>query len=149
MSKEIRKYFESAEEMHKAFTEEKKVYRVTYESEIKPKYYQIKDGIICSFDAFNDKMLGIAHGSFTDCKSYFTFEKPVLKMQIGKKYKTRDGEKVCCFYKYKSNVYDFNWAFIKVNEQPDRAIFKSRDNGRQWSSENAYHGDDIVDYWEE
>ena len=80
---------------------------------------------------------------------FYIEEKEPIKLEVGKFYKTRDGEKVCCFYKYKSNVYDFNWAFIKVNEQPDRAIFKSRDNGRQWTSENAYHGDDIVDYWKE
>lgn len=145
MSKEIRKFFESAEEMHKAFTGGKKVYRGTYESEIKPKYYQIKDGIICSFDAFNDKMLGIAHGSFTDCKSYFTFEKPVLKMQVGKKYKTRNNQIVFCFYsstRRKKKEYD---VVISNRALGEGAVYTVNENGSYWNEKDVEYDLDIVE----
>lgn len=141
MSKEIRKYFESAEEMHKAFIEGKKIYWKSYERDIKPKYYQIKDGIICSFDAFNDKMLGIAHGAFSDCTGYFTSEKPVFKIEVGRFYRNKNDDKVICvFYnpeisgirKYKMSIIDKNRNYY-VDKEGDACL----------------ELEDIVDYWEE
>lgn len=146
MSKEIRQHFKSAEEMHKAFIDGKKVYRVAFERDIKPKYYQIKDGIICSFDSFNDKMLGIAHGSFTECTNYFTFEKPVLKMQVGKKYKTRDNQIVFCFNtftKSKKKKYDI----VTLNRSTSAADwwYSVNEDGTYWNGGKIESGCDIVE----
>lgn len=143
MNKDIRKYFESAEEMHKALIEGKKVYRRNYESDIKPKYYQIKDGIICSFDAISDKMLGIAHGSFCDCTGYFTFEKPVLKMQVGKKYKTRDNKIVFCFYNYikgKKAKYD-----VVILDKASDYCYTVNEDGNYWNGGKIEADCDIVE----
>lgn len=134
------------EDFTKALKDDKTVYAMNEfcdgKSELK-----LLNNILIRKDADGEIIIG-GHIIFKENVFYIEEKEPV-KLEVGKFYKTRDGKKVCCFYKYKSNVYDFNWAFIKVNEQPDIAIFKSRDNGRQWESENAYHGDDIVDYWEE
>lgn len=144
MSKEIRKYFESAEEMHKAFVEGKKVYRISYQNEITPKYYQIKDGIICSFDAFNDKMLGIAHGSFCDYAGYFTFEKHVLKMQVGKKYKNRNNETVFCFTTYiKSRKAKYD--VITLNKSSDDGWYTVNEDGTYWNGGRIESGSDIIE----
>lgn len=145
MSKEIRKYFESAEEMHKAFIEGKKVYRRAYQSDIKPKYYQIKDGIICSFDAFNDKMLGIAHGSFIQCTEYFTYEKPVLKMQVGKKYKNKGNKIVFCFNSYiksKKNKYDVVTLNTSIGDGGEYTV---NEDGSYWNGGKLESVCDIVE----
>ena len=146
MSKEIRKFFESAEEMQKAFIDGKKVYRGCYESEIKPKYYKIKDGIICSFDAFNDKMLGIGHCSFVQYTSYFTYEKPVLKMQVGKKYKTKDNQIVFCFNTY-TRVKKHKYDVVTLNRSTSAADwwYTVNEDGTYWNGGKLESVCDIVE----
>lgn len=143
MSKEIRKYFESAEEMHKALLEGNKIYWKSYERDINPKYYQIKDGIICSFDAFNDKMLGIAHGSFCDYTGYFTFEKPVLKMQVGKKYKNRISQIVFCFYNHikgRKAKYD-----VVILDKASDYYYTVNEDGNYWNGGKIEADCDIIE----
>lgn len=139
-------YLNTIEEAIKALRNGETVYNDMYSCGDQPIYY-MQDGVIISYYKESGRKY-INSGSIEFKKDkFYCIEKEPIKLEVGKFYRTRDGEKVCCFYKYKTN-YEFNWAFIKVNEQPDRAIFKSRDDGRQWTSENAYHGNDIVDYWE-
>lgn len=139
-------YLNTAEEFIKALVEGKTMYEDFCTTE---KFRTIKfvNGI-CVSKYHNGLTVINEFFRIDEERNFYYEEKEPIKLEVGKFYKTRDGDKVCCFYKYKTN-YEFNWAFIKVNEQPDRAIFKSRDNGRQWQSENAYHSNDIVDYWED
>ncbi|MCQ2911554.1 MAG: hypothetical protein MJ244_05115 [Clostridia bacterium] len=143
MTKEIRQYFKSAEEMHKAFIDGKKVHWKGYDKDITPKYYQMKDGIICSFDVFNDKMLGIAHGSFCDFANYFTFEKPVIKMQVGKKYKNRRNQIVFCFYNYiQSRKAKYN---VVILDKSINSYYTVNADGNYWNGGNMESECDIVE----
>ena len=134
-------YLNTVEEVIKSLKNGESVYSDTYEQ---PILYMI-DGIIISEYKSGNKFINSGSIEFKENKLY-RIEKEPIKMEVGKFYKTREGDKAVCLNK------------DKAVGNPDEYIYMIHCIGfpcHYWTYENGKKEKhlvsdlDIVDYWEE
>lgn len=82
-----------------------------------------------------------------DSKFYYEGKAPI-KLEVGKFYKTRDGEKVICVFKSTNEDDGRPYFFSSVGGDGPFSMWTTEDG---FCSENAKEKfkNDVVDYWEE
>lgn len=82
-----------------------------------------------------------------DTKFYYEEKEPV-KLEVGKFYKTRDGEKVICVFKSTNEDDNRPYFFSSVGGDGPFSMWTTEDG---FCSENAKEKfkNDVVDYWED
>ena len=133
--KETRIYLNTIEDLTKALSEGKTV----YDNRGEGRKYKMLNGILMEEE---EGYQYINYGFSFKKDTLYILEKETLKIEVGKFYKTREGNKVFCYNCHDGEVYD-----MVVMNKTQCFYFVLRD-GRLFNDDTKRNGD-IVDYWSE